>query len=404
MIGVDAIESSLTTRERVLSFELLWRYGGVVVHEDAIDLLRSLDPILRGLDAFFAYEPDGLVSHKIMGAVSHYPFVGRIVERFRRALPSGNARLALGMAIDGPTFSAAITDEAESQARVVGLTQSPVRIFASHIFFPADPSSMLAYARSTKEQATGWLTALWTFIKSIVGAEDVLLRPAHTRRAFGQSASSSASTSYTISTSITITTSILFSVTGSSTPSQSATFSCSGSSSVTMTPSGTETSSESTAHSSGSPTQGTTQTQSLSTAASPSPSVAPSASSEYSSSVSATPSATMTPSQTPSFVPPPKPLPPQPKGPATAALAVGLGIGIPATLVLLGVGSLLAVSFATGVPALALLVRATRTLRCLPRVREWPAASSASVPAASTARVVALSGGGSTYAAIGAGI
>lgn len=67
-------------RSDIVRYELLWLYGGVYVDCD-MEPLRSIAPILEGIDAFAAWErQDVWVNNAILGAAPRHAFVGGLVD------------------------------------------------------------------------------------------------------------------------------------------------------------------------------------------------------------------------------------------------------------------------------------------------------------------------------------
>jgi hypothetical protein len=76
----DASELSDLVRYHVLA-----QHGGVYVDTD-LECVRPLDPLLRGTDAFAAFQAPGAVSNAVIGAVPEHPALSCAVELARLAL------------------------------------------------------------------------------------------------------------------------------------------------------------------------------------------------------------------------------------------------------------------------------------------------------------------------------
>ncbi len=78
----------------VARFHILARYGGVYVDTD-FECLRPLDPLVKGLDAFAAFQRAGEVNTALLGAIAGHPAFRRaaelVIETFGRApLPAAS--------------------------------------------------------------------------------------------------------------------------------------------------------------------------------------------------------------------------------------------------------------------------------------------------------------------------
>jgi inositol phosphorylceramide mannosyltransferase catalytic subunit len=78
----------------VARFHILARYGGVYVDTD-FECLRPLDPLVKGLDAFAAFQRAGEVNTALLGAIAEHPAFCRaaelVIETFGRApLPASS--------------------------------------------------------------------------------------------------------------------------------------------------------------------------------------------------------------------------------------------------------------------------------------------------------------------------
>ena len=170
---------------RALGCKFLWRFGGVFVDAVSLTPLRSIEPLLLGLDAFVANEPDGLASDKIFGAVPHHALVGRMLD---------NLQSMLAERVDSNKFRASVT----SDVAALDATEQ-FRAFAPHLFFSTDATSPLAYTASRSASSlSGWLSWLSEAASRFAGHDSprrdyptTTLRAA--RRAYGTSISMSCS-------------------------------------------------------------------------------------------------------------------------------------------------------------------------------------------------------------------
>jgi hypothetical protein len=122
-LGVPAeilarVESSVELAD-VLRLYILARHGGVYVDTD-VECLRPLDPLLKGLDFFAAYEMPGLVGTAILGARSGHPVFQRACELVAETL----GRAPLPAATGPPFFTHLLWDFPE------------VTLFPPELFFP----------------------------------------------------------------------------------------------------------------------------------------------------------------------------------------------------------------------------------------------------------------------------
>jgi mannosyltransferase OCH1-like enzyme len=67
-------------RADILRYEILHRRGGVYVDAD-FECLRPIDPLIKGLECFAAWEAqDRWIANGFMGAVPGHPFIERLIE------------------------------------------------------------------------------------------------------------------------------------------------------------------------------------------------------------------------------------------------------------------------------------------------------------------------------------
>jgi mannosyltransferase OCH1-like enzyme len=73
-------------RADLVSYELIWQFGGIYANTD-MEALRSLDPILRDVEAFAGMEDGEFLSNALMGCVAGHHFFSDLIDelpiRFR---------------------------------------------------------------------------------------------------------------------------------------------------------------------------------------------------------------------------------------------------------------------------------------------------------------------------------
>lgn len=95
-------------RADLVSYELIWRFGGIYANTD-MECLRSLDPILADVEAFAGIEQEHFLGTALMGCTAGNPFFGAVIEAlpFRfRAMPDRNME-----AVTGPHLLTTVRDE-----------------------------------------------------------------------------------------------------------------------------------------------------------------------------------------------------------------------------------------------------------------------------------------------------
>jgi len=95
-------------------YEVLRRYGGVYVDTD-VECLRSLAPLLRGIDAFAALECPGRVGTAVLGSIAGHPAFARAARLTRRTLGIG----AHSADANGPYFLSLILEQ-DRNAAILG--------------------------------------------------------------------------------------------------------------------------------------------------------------------------------------------------------------------------------------------------------------------------------------------
>lgn len=148
----DELERGRTPAEcsDVLRYELLRRFGGVYVDTD-FECLRSIEPLLDGVEAFVAlYKPQGRINNAIMGARPGHPAFQRAVAEVRSRVGDGPIKEATG-----PRFLARVIDQFPE-----------VTIFESKHFYPSlaeDPppeTYAIHHASSTWKTEDEWREAV----------------------------------------------------------------------------------------------------------------------------------------------------------------------------------------------------------------------------------------------------
>ena len=102
-IWTDASRFTLTNEEQFVSansfaqkadiarYEILYRFGGIYVDTD-MECLRSLEPLLQGVEAFIASEDPDSMTHlnvAILGATPGHPWLAELIARLPRAFEIG---------------------------------------------------------------------------------------------------------------------------------------------------------------------------------------------------------------------------------------------------------------------------------------------------------------------------
>lgn len=109
----------------VVSYELVYRYGGIYANTD-MECLRSLDKLLDGVSAFAGLEQGEFIGNALFGAVPHHPFFRELLDELPERYDV-RAR-QLGQPMNEVTGPYCITD---AQARTGLLT-----VFPSSHFYP----------------------------------------------------------------------------------------------------------------------------------------------------------------------------------------------------------------------------------------------------------------------------
>jgi len=110
-------------RADVVSYELLWRFGGIYANTD-VECLKPLDPILDGVEAFCGIEQGEFYCNALMGAVPGHPFLDALLdELFDRYV----ARTRVGQAMNEVTGPHCLTEYAN---------RFDITVFPQHYFYP----------------------------------------------------------------------------------------------------------------------------------------------------------------------------------------------------------------------------------------------------------------------------
>jgi len=94
--------SSLSGKSNIARYEILSRYGGIYVDTD-FECVKSMEPLLRGVECFVARQRDDLVNNAIIGAVPNHPFLSDLVDSLDEHIHA-NARSSLSIMQSGPYY------------------------------------------------------------------------------------------------------------------------------------------------------------------------------------------------------------------------------------------------------------------------------------------------------------
>jgi mannosyltransferase OCH1-like enzyme len=129
-------------RADILRIEVLWRFGGVYVDVD-FECLRSIEPLLEGVDFFVSVAKPGRLNNALMGSVAGHPLLDRALDELRPREFHGYDKSAAG-----PLFLDRLLED-----------QSELTRFPPEVFYPRTPEEQrTAYAvhheaRSWKDEA-----------------------------------------------------------------------------------------------------------------------------------------------------------------------------------------------------------------------------------------------------------
>jgi hypothetical protein len=82
-------------RADILRLELLWRFGGVYTDTD-FECLRSIEPLIEGVDFFIGLAKPGRVNNALMGSVAGHAILDRALDELRPREYHGYDKLAAG--------------------------------------------------------------------------------------------------------------------------------------------------------------------------------------------------------------------------------------------------------------------------------------------------------------------
>lgn len=106
----------------VVSYELLWRFGGLYADTD-MECRRDFDALLAGVTAFAGFEEAKMVGTALMGSVKHHPFFRAVID----ALPvryEGMPDTPMNV-VTGPHLLTAISEE-----------RGDLTVFPQRFFYP----------------------------------------------------------------------------------------------------------------------------------------------------------------------------------------------------------------------------------------------------------------------------
>ncbi|MEJ7785727.1 MAG: glycosyltransferase [Solirubrobacteraceae bacterium] len=97
LVRKEALERLRVPAERsdILRLELLWRFGGVYVDTD-LRCLRSIEPLIAGVDFFAAYLKPGRVCNGVLGSVPGHRILERAVQELQPRTEYGFDKGAAG--------------------------------------------------------------------------------------------------------------------------------------------------------------------------------------------------------------------------------------------------------------------------------------------------------------------
>lgn len=126
-------------RSDMLIFEILYKYGGVYTDTD-FECLRSIDPLLEGVDIFCSYSHPDRLNNAIMGSVPGHPLLLEGITAMRPRETFG----PIDKSATGPFF---VTE--------LFLGRSEITLFPPEHFYPRSPAAAkTAYA--IHHEARGW--------------------------------------------------------------------------------------------------------------------------------------------------------------------------------------------------------------------------------------------------------
>jgi hypothetical protein len=94
--------NSLSGKANIARYEILLRYGGIYIDTD-FECLKSLEPLLDGVECFVAWQRDGLANNAIIGAAPCHPFLQDLVDSLGEHIRS-NPGSTLSIMQSGPYY------------------------------------------------------------------------------------------------------------------------------------------------------------------------------------------------------------------------------------------------------------------------------------------------------------
>lgn len=110
----------------VVSYELVWRYGGIYANTD-MECLRSLDGLLADVTGFAGIEQAPFIGNALFGATQHHPFFRELLDDLPHRY---EARAQLGSPMNEVTGPHCITDAYDRQG------PDSLTVFPSDRFYP----------------------------------------------------------------------------------------------------------------------------------------------------------------------------------------------------------------------------------------------------------------------------
>lgn len=126
-------------RSDILRLELLWRFGGVYVDTD-FECLRSLEPLIDGLEFFLAEIGFGRINNAFMGSVPGHEILDRALDELRPREFHGVDKAAAG-----PEFLDPLVKQYPS-----------VTVFPAALFYPDTPE-LRKSAVAVHHEARTWV-------------------------------------------------------------------------------------------------------------------------------------------------------------------------------------------------------------------------------------------------------
>lgn len=109
-------------RADILRLEVLWREGGVYLDTD-FECLRSIEPLIEGLDFFAAYLKPGRTNNAVIGAVAGHAILDRALDELKPREVYGYDKAAAG-----PFFFDTLLKD-----------YPDIKLFEPALFYPSSP-------------------------------------------------------------------------------------------------------------------------------------------------------------------------------------------------------------------------------------------------------------------------